>query len=155
MSKVDLSKKTLLELLKEFSKTSNYLDDVNLNMIEFISYANVYGPTVYDNLDPIYNTYTKKITEYSEDKLSFEIYIQKCSEPIKIMVINSKETIKKFIQSYKSICSYEQIEQIEQLMENPIMDKFVKFLSKNKLMYLLEMIGFVLGYLTNSNIGLL
>jgi len=144
--------KKLLELLKEFSQTKKYLDDVNLEMIESIEYISLNNPTIYEHYNIDLCTYTTKSTEYDELKLEFKIWIKNSNTPIKITVLDSKELDFNSVTTYKHLGSHKQT---KMLLDEPYMNKFVKYLSFNKLMYLLEMFGFILGYLTNTNLELL
>ena len=148
----NLENNLLLILLLDFVKTSRFLDSVNFSIIQNIKWNRLYTKTPYNHFDTNTNTYTNMLTEYSEDKFVFTIQIKNTNEPIQITCINSHELDKKDIQSYKYIGSYDSLEKI---LKIPNIDKFIHELSKNKLMYILEMLGFILGYLVNNNLNLL
>lgn len=136
----------LLELFLANTKKNYLLDGVNFSLIKKITWEYNVCPTSYDKYNQDSGTYTQEFTE-PESKITFTLEVENISHPIKICCINSKEKSPDNMGTFKPVNPEKYLNEI---INYPGMDKFIKYLSKNNLSHVTTYFGYILGYIVNA-----
>lgn len=139
---------TLLELFLSNTDKNHLLSGVNFSLIKNITCEIDKSPIQYERYESETNSYVTKFTN-PEFKFIFKIEVDGITKPIYITCVNSRKLAKSDMGSYHSANT---LEYLEQVIEYPGMNKFIKYLSKNNLSHVVSNFGFVLGYIVNNNI---
>ena len=136
----------LLNLFMANTDKHYLLEGVNLSMIKKISCKLDISQTPYQQ----YNCDTcKYVQEYSKQELKFIFIldIESVEKPIMITCLNSGKKKSDEITSYRYLNTYEYDNEV---LNYSGINKFIKNLNRNNLLYILEKFGYILGHIVNN-----